>query len=246
MKKLFTLIELLVVIAIIAILASMLLPALSKAREKAEAISCLSNEKQLMLGMSLYISENKQVIPAYYNRIMAPSVGDPIMYPCTHKNMSKASVGERWFAAVYDYVGDDKVFKCPTNDIVHTLCGYGYNSSTGALNGHSGLIYVWYQSEIRPRIKLNAHKYPSQIMSLTCVNNDITVNRASVYSTTIYNASTSPSKNRGVSDMHNGGANSSYLDGHCEAHSYDFLIQPTTLGGTDVASRFWNHIKIKP
>jgi prepilin-type processing-associated H-X9-DG protein/prepilin-type N-terminal cleavage/methylation domain-containing protein len=65
-SKLFTLIELLVVIAIIAILASMLLPALSKAREKARAISCISNLKNLGLFLTVYADENNEYYPPRY------------------------------------------------------------------------------------------------------------------------------------------------------------------------------------
>jgi len=109
----FTLIELLVVIAIIAILASMLLPALAQARAKARAISCTNNLKQIGLGVILYADSDNVMPDAYWNSGWLPPGG-------SYKTLVNA------------YINSQKVWECPSrsdittwNDATSTHYTYG-------------------------------------------------------------------------------------------------------------------------
>jgi prepilin-type N-terminal cleavage/methylation domain-containing protein len=119
----FTLIELLTVIAIISLLAAILFPVFARARENARRVSCLSNMKQLGLGMMQYAQDYDE---RYYGgtRVTSPSALVPFL----------AGVG--WAGPIYPYVKNNQIYKCPddtnTGSGMDTPVSYAFNHYAAA------------------------------------------------------------------------------------------------------------------
>jgi prepilin-type N-terminal cleavage/methylation domain-containing protein/prepilin-type processing-associated H-X9-DG protein len=108
-NKGFTLIELLVVIAIIGILAGILLPVLSRARESARRTQCMSNIKQVGMGLIMYANENNEQFPS---------------------STTSGSVAMRSLNLLYpDYVSDSRTFNCPSDTFVTTQSNAGITAN---------------------------------------------------------------------------------------------------------------------
>jgi prepilin-type N-terminal cleavage/methylation domain-containing protein/prepilin-type processing-associated H-X9-DG protein len=158
-RSAFTLIELLVVIAIIAILAALLLPALARAKEKAKAIKCVSNEKQIALAYLLYADDQNDFLPS-----AATQYGTDAL-PLS------------WFFAISPYIANkstnvltlrakDKVVACPSAKLENVLPASIPGSSAYGGYAHN-FMYLGYLDSW-PHIRRSVLTKPVD----TCMNAD--------------------------------------------------------------------------
>ena len=128
-RQAFTLVELLVAIAIIAILAAILFPAFSRARENGRRTACSSNLKQISLGLMQYTQDNDNILVKTWRGPLPATVGF---------GPSNTTDKYKWMDAIQPYVKSERVFSCPSDDKSNS-----YRFRDGKNYGSYGLSNVY-------------------------------------------------------------------------------------------------------
>ncbi|MFP4250042.1 MAG: DUF1559 domain-containing protein [Armatimonadota bacterium] len=199
----FTLIELLVVIAIIAILAAILFPVFARAREKARQSSCLSNVKQINLGILMYAQDYDERFPPYrWNQ-------DPPQSVWIDRDNSAAMNRHFWAECVEPYLNNLQILFCPSSNYDVSTMSNGKRYLTYAYNGrlHRTKLALW---------KNVANKI--MIGDLGMKHSDRTppgyVENWFIWWTN--DSDGTWSQYSWWSNIHNGGGNYGYVDGHAK------------------------------
>ena len=213
-------IELLVVIAIIAILAAMLLPALSKAKGRAQAVSCLSNTKQIMLGWMMYCGDFDDVMPA---KIVANGVD----WVGSTDNTNAFKLIDPTQSQLANYVRSSGVYKCPA-DIFKSAQNPGPRVLSISGNACLGGISVTVVGTIPGRTyppkgftKLgNLIKPGPALTFVTLDEHPDSIDDAVFHSVCGADRSSAAWRNMPANYHYGGGANFSFADGHSEIHKW--------------------------
>lgn len=214
----FTLIELLVVIAIIAILAAMLLPALAKAKTKAQGIRCLNNLKQLQLGWFIYSTDNgDKIVSNNSDPASGPSWVEGNMQNVSgYTNTALLRAG-----LLFAYCKNDLIFACPTAKAVKVPNGapavaVRHYSIGGRMGGDAVVLSAAYPNYK----KVTQISNPSPSRALVFVEESaITIDDGyfAIQDGLVWSWMNSPTIRHGLA------GNFSFADGHSEPHRWRTL-----------------------